>query len=84
MSEQQYAHYTDVVQAMNGYVHGTMVKAVCGKEFVPSNDPQKFPVCPECQSLYDIKKALEELTKSGLLSEGFVLGIRKATNEQAL
>jgi hypothetical protein len=35
-------------------VTGTPVVALCGKVWVPSRDPKRFPVCPECQRLYDL------------------------------
>jgi uncharacterized C2H2 Zn-finger protein len=30
---------------------GTPVKALCGKVWVPSRDPEKFPICPECEAI---------------------------------
>lgn len=30
------------------YITGNPVTAVCGKTWVPSRDPKKYPVCPEC------------------------------------
>jgi hypothetical protein len=35
-------------------VTGTPVVALCGKVWVPSRDPKKFPVCPDCQRLYEL------------------------------
>lgn len=32
---------------------GTPVVALCGKVWVPSRDPQRFPVCPECKDIWD-------------------------------
>jgi hypothetical protein len=26
---------------------------LCGKVWVPSRDPSRFPVCPECKDIYD-------------------------------
>jgi hypothetical protein len=34
-------------------VNGTPVRALCGKVWVPSRDPQRFPICPECKEIYD-------------------------------
>lgn len=31
------------------YILGTPVTAVCGKTWVPSRSPEKYPVCPECR-----------------------------------
>ncbi len=36
---------------MRGYVEGKPVVALCGKKWVPSRDPRKFPVCPTCQEV---------------------------------
>ena len=30
-------------------VMGLEVEALCGKRWVPSRDPQRFPVCPACK-----------------------------------
>lgn len=37
------------------YITGEPVTALCGKVWVPSRDPKKYPICPECK---DIIKAL--------------------------
>jgi hypothetical protein len=34
-------------------VMGTPVVALCGKVWVPSRDPEKYPVCPECKEAWD-------------------------------
>jgi len=34
-------------------VLGTPVVALCGKAWVPSRDPQRFPVCPDCKRIYE-------------------------------
>ena len=33
---------------------GSPVIALCGKVWVPSRDPKKFPVCPECKRLFEL------------------------------
>lgn len=50
------SHYADSSKVTEGYVLGTPVEAVCGKIFVPSRDPKKFPVCSICK---EIVEALE-------------------------
>jgi hypothetical protein len=35
-------------------VMGTPVIALCGKVWVPSRDPDRYPLCPECKRLYDM------------------------------
>ena len=34
-------------------VMGTPVVALCGKVWVPSRDPERFPVCPECREIWE-------------------------------
>ena len=47
------AHYACRDKVMEAYVCGTPIEALCGKVWVPTRDPERFPVCPECQSLKD-------------------------------
>ncbi len=50
---ERFAHYADKDQIMRSLVNGTPVRAICGKVWVPSRDPKKFPVCPECKEIYE-------------------------------
>ena len=50
------SHYTKKDKLADAMIFGTPVIALCGKVWVPSRDPQKFPVCPEC------KEALETIS----------------------
>lgn len=34
-------------------VMGTPVTALCGHTWVPSRDPQKYPVCPKCMEILE-------------------------------
>lgn len=34
-------------------VMGTPIRALCGKEWVPSHDESKYPVCPTCIELWE-------------------------------
>jgi hypothetical protein len=45
-----YANKADITEAM---INGTPVVALCGKIWVPSRDPKKFPICPMCKEIYD-------------------------------
>ena len=51
------SHYADKDKLMEAMVNGTPVVALCGKVWVPSRDPNRFPVCPECKEIYE---SLEE------------------------
>lgn len=31
---------------------GTPVIALCGKVWVPSRNPDRYPVCPECKEIW--------------------------------
>jgi hypothetical protein len=50
---ERFSHYADKDKIMEAMVNGTPVRALCGKVWVPSRDPQRFPVCPECKEIYD-------------------------------
>lgn len=39
------------------YIMGTPVTALCGKRWVPTRDPGRYPVCPTCQERLDELKA---------------------------
>ena len=39
------------------YITGTPVTALCGKTWVPSRDPKRYPVCPTCKEILDQAKA---------------------------
>ena len=51
---ERFAHYAERDKITEAMVTGTPVVALCGKVWVPSRDPEKFPMCPECQRLYDL------------------------------
>jgi hypothetical protein len=50
---ERFAHYVDKDKIVDSAVTGTPVVALCGKVWVPSRDPKKFPVCPDCQRIYE-------------------------------
>jgi hypothetical protein len=50
---ERFSHYAPKDQILQAMVEGTPVRALCGKLWVPSRDPQRFPVCPVCKDLYD-------------------------------
>jgi hypothetical protein len=47
----QFSHYADAAKVTESYVVGTPIEALCGKIFIPSRDPKRFPICPICQEL---------------------------------
>jgi hypothetical protein len=48
---ERFAHIIRKRDEMKGYVLGEPVIALCGKKWVPSRDPQRFPVCPTCREV---------------------------------
>ena len=53
------AHIIRKSDQMRAYVLGEEVVALCGKRWVPTRDPDRYPVCPEC------RRALEQLAGAG-------------------
>jgi hypothetical protein len=42
-------------------VTGKSVKALCGKKWIPSRDPEKYPICPTCKEIFaGLKSAPED------------------------
>jgi hypothetical protein len=50
-NENKLAHYAEAASVSEAYVLGTPVKALCGEIFIPSRDPEKFPVCRTCKDI---------------------------------
>lgn len=51
--EERFAHYAERDKIMEASVFGTPLTALCGKVWVPSRDPSRFPVCPECKEIFE-------------------------------
>ena len=51
---ERFSHYVNKSKMTEAYVVGAPVIALCGKVWVPSRDPSRFPICPECKPLYDM------------------------------
>ena len=49
---EKFSHYVDKDQLTEEMVMGTPVVALCGKVWVPTRAPEKFPVCPECKEIW--------------------------------
>jgi hypothetical protein len=50
---ERFSHYVPKEKLTEAMVMGTPVIALCGKVWVPSRDPQKYPVCPTCKELWE-------------------------------
>lgn len=51
---EKFAHYADKDEVTESLVFGYPVVALCGKVWVPSRAPDKFPICPVCKEIYDL------------------------------
>lgn len=49
----KFAHYVNAKDLTEAMVYGIALPALCGKVWVPTRDGLKFPVCPECQKIYE-------------------------------
>jgi hypothetical protein len=49
---ERFSHYVDKHKLTEAMVMGTAVVALCGKVWVPSRAPERFPVCPECEEIW--------------------------------
>ena len=50
---ERFSHYVPKDKLTEAMVMGTPVIALCGKVWVPSRAPEKFPVCPECKEIWE-------------------------------
>ena len=53
---ERFSHYVPKDKLTDAMVNGTPVIALCGKVWVPSRAPEKFPVCPECKEIWESMK----------------------------
>jgi hypothetical protein len=50
---ERFSHFVPKEKLTEAMVMGTPVVALCGKVWVPSRDPQRFPVCPQCKEIWE-------------------------------
>ena len=50
---ERFSHFVEAAKLARAYVEGIPVRALCGKTWVPSADPERFPVCPRCQEIWE-------------------------------
>jgi len=43
-------------------VNGTPLTALCGYVWIPSRDPEKYPVCPKCEEIVGFAKDMYGIT----------------------
>jgi len=47
----RFAHFVRKSDLMKAYVDGEAITALCGKKWVPTRDPERYPVCPTCKEI---------------------------------
>jgi hypothetical protein len=50
---ERFSHYANKNKIMESALTGKPIRALCGKLWTPSRDPEKFPVCPSCKEVYE-------------------------------
>src|SRR5699024_4795573 len=50
---ERFKHFVQKDKLTEAIINGTPVVALCGKVWVPSRDPERFPMCPSCQEIWD-------------------------------
>ena len=48
----RFAHYVPKPDIVRSAVTGEPVIALCGKKWVPTRNPDRYPVCPECKAIH--------------------------------
>ena len=56
----RFSHYARKEQLTEAMVMGTPIVALCGKVWVPSRDPQRYPVCPACKEIWESLRSDED------------------------
>ena len=62
---EKFSHYVPKDKLTEAMVMGTPVIALCGKVWVPSRAPEKFPVCPDCKDIWESMKPGDGSGKQG-------------------
>ena len=50
---EKFSHYVKKQKILESAMTGQPVRALCGKLWTLTRDPEKFPVCPECKDVYE-------------------------------
>ena len=45
----RFAHYCRKDDITRALVTGEAIVALCGKKWVPTRDPERYPICPTCK-----------------------------------
>ena len=48
----RFSHYVKKEKIVESAVTGKAVRALCGKKWIPSRDPEKYTICPTCKEIF--------------------------------
>lgn len=48
-----FSHYVRKDELEKAILSGIPTMALCGKMWLPTKDPMRFPVCPECKEIWE-------------------------------
>ena len=48
-----FSHYAKKTDILNAQVMGIPCRALCGKEWIPTKDEEKYPVCGTCKEILE-------------------------------
>lgn len=51
--EELFSHYAKKADIEKAILEGTPCTALCGKTWLPTRDPSRFPVCPDCKEIWE-------------------------------
>jgi hypothetical protein len=49
----RFSHIAKKSDIERAFFDGIPLKALCGKFWLPTRDPNAFPVCPSCKEIYE-------------------------------
>lgn len=49
---ERFSHYVKKAKIVESAVSGNTVTALCGKKWIPTRDPERFPICPTCKEIH--------------------------------
>ena len=55
----KHSHYVRKEDIMRSAVDGVPAVALCGKTWMPSRDPERYPVCPKCVEMMKMLESMQ-------------------------
>ena len=54
----KFSHYVRKTAILESQVNGIPARALCGKVWTPTSDPEKYGICPTCKEIYEDNERL--------------------------